>query len=113
MTAEQVRELALALPEAEERETWGFPTFRIRDKMFLTLPGDGIARFPAEVAAQQALVGSDPETFSVSPRMGRHGWVQVDLTRVDAGELRELVEEAWRRTAPRRLVAAFDHEGDA
>ena len=110
MTADEVRAIALALPEAEERETWGFPTFRVRDKMFLTLPGDVVARLPDDKAAQEALVGSDHGTFSVSPRMGQHGWVEVDLGRVDAEELRELVEDAWRRTAPRRLVCARDRD---
>jgi hypothetical protein len=38
----------------------------------------------------------------------RYGWVRVDLTRVDAAELRQVVEEAWRRTAPKRVVKQYD-----
>jgi hypothetical protein len=41
ITADELRRAALSLPEAEERETWGHPTFRVRDKMFATLSDDG------------------------------------------------------------------------
>jgi hypothetical protein len=40
--------------------------------------------------------------------VGRFGWVRVDLARADPGELRHLVVEARRRTAPKRVVAAYD-----
>ena len=57
---------------------------------------------------QAELVAARPETFSVAPYVGRFGWVLVDLSRVDAPELRELLLEAWRRTAPKKLVKEFD-----
>ena len=41
ITADELRRAALSLPEAEERETWGPPTFRVRDKLFASLSGDG------------------------------------------------------------------------
>jgi len=40
MRGNDVRDLALSFPEAEERETWGHPTFRVRDKMFMAMAGD-------------------------------------------------------------------------
>ena len=102
--------MALGLPEVTEKVTWDVDiTFRVRDKIFVIMGPDGAgASVKASREAQQALVASDPTTFSVSPYTGRFGWTSVDLSRVDPEEMRELVEEAWRRTAPRRLVAAFD-----
>ena len=41
ITADELRRVVLSLPEAEERETWGQPTFRVRDKMFAALSDDG------------------------------------------------------------------------
>jgi hypothetical protein len=41
ITAEELRRVVLSLPEAEERETWGHPTFRVRDRMFAALSDDG------------------------------------------------------------------------
>jgi hypothetical protein len=110
MTGDDLRRLALALPETTEKVTWDVDiTFRVRDKIFAIMgPDGGAASIKASVEAQQALVASDPETFSVSAYTGRYGWTTVDLERVDPEELRELVEEAWRRTAPKKLVAAFD-----
>jgi predicted DNA-binding protein (MmcQ/YjbR family) len=41
MSADDVRRLVAELPETEERETWGHPTFRVRDKMFAGMAEDG------------------------------------------------------------------------
>jgi hypothetical protein len=40
--------------------------------------------------------------------VGKYGWIRIELDRVDPEELTELVTEAWRLTAPKRLVKAFD-----
>jgi hypothetical protein len=109
MDGEAARGLALSFPEAEEKETWGHPTFRVRDRMFMAMAADGrTVSVKATREAQAALVGSEPETFSVPAYVGRHGWVGIVLDRVDPEELAELVEDAWRMTAPKRVVRAFD-----
>jgi len=110
MTGDDLRRMALALPETSEKVTWEVDiTFRVRDKIFAIMGEDGgTASVKASLEAQQALVASDPETFRVSAYTGRYGWTTVSLARVDAEEMRELVEEAWRRTAPKKLVAAYD-----
>ena len=79
------------------------------DKMFATLATDGSsASVKATKEAQAALVGSDPEVFSIPAYVGVHGWVGVRLARVDPEELRELVTEAWLMTAPKRLARQFE-----
>src|SRR5690349_25043935 len=111
VTAAELRELALGLPDALERETWGHPTFRVRDKIFASMyEGDDgvIATVKASPEDQEALVGGDPATFGLASHVGRYGWTTIRLDRVDPEELRELVVDAWRRTAPKRAVAAFD-----
>jgi hypothetical protein len=114
ITADELRRVVLSLPEAEERETWGHPTFRVRDKMFAALSDDGqLASVKATRQEQAALVAAAPETFGVPAYVGRHGWVSVQLATVDPTELGELVVEAWRQTAPKRLVAAYDADQDA
>jgi hypothetical protein len=108
---EAARRLALSFPETEERETWGHPTFRVRHKMFMTMATDGTsATVKASREAQAALVGSEPETFSIPAYVGQHGWVGIVLDRVDPEELAELIEDAWRMTAPKRLVRAFEEQ---
>lgn len=98
-----------ALPEFEERETWGHPTFRVRDRMFGTLDEESrSATFKAAKEEQSALLAQDPRTFSVPAYVGKHGWVRIDLRRVDPAQCHEIVVEAWRRTAPKRVVAAWE-----
>ena len=113
ITSEDVRGFALSLPEAEELETWGHPTFRVRNKMFMGMGNNGQAvSVKASLEEQDALIQSDPETFSVPQYVGRFGWVSVQLSSVDTRLMRELIIEAWRRTALKRSVAAYDAQSD-
>jgi len=109
-----VQRMVGQLPEAEEVfvAEWGHPTFRVRGKMFAAGSPDGpTMSVKASKEEQSELVAARPETFAVAPYVGRYGWVTVTLSTVDAGELRELLVEAWRRTAPKRLVASHDAAG--
>ena len=77
--------------------------------MFATMSDDGRqATVKATKEEQAALVAAAPETFGIPAYVGRHGWVSIQLATVDPTELRELVVEAWRQTAPKRLVTAYD-----
>ena len=105
------RELALSLPEATEKEAWGQPTFRVRNKMFAMAASDGSsATVKSTLDEQRALTQMEPDTFSVPAYVGKHGWIAIVLGRVDPEELRELVIEAWRMTAPKRLVKVWDDQ---
>lgn len=109
MHARTVRRLALELPEAEERETWETATFRVRNRIFVMFSDhDRDLWVKSTHDEQRALTSMDPDTFFVPPYVGPNGWVGVQIRTVDPGELRELVTEAWRLTAPKRLVQAFD-----
>jgi hypothetical protein len=102
-----VRRTALSLPGAKERETWGEATFRVKEKIFVVL-----TRTEASVKArkehQHSIIASDPKTFAVAPYVGRFGWIMVRLATVPPDAMRVLVTDAWRLTAPKRAVAAFE-----
>ena len=103
------RELALSLPEATEKETWGHPTFRVRNKMFASMAADASTGTVKAVSEEQrACIESDPDTFFMPKYVGKHGWIGIYLERVDPVELEELVVEAWRLTAPKKLLREFD-----
>lgn len=56
--------------------------------------------------AQEAYVGSDPDRFFVPPYVGQYGWIGVWLEpQPDWEEVAELIDESYRMTAPKRLVA--------
>jgi len=104
----RLQPICLALPEAEERETWGEPTFRVRDKIFCmhrTDTGEPALWCKAPPGSQAILVGADPRRFFVPPYVGPKGWVGMRLDgKVDWREVALLVTRSYRMTAPKRLV---------
>src|SRR3977135_3695352 len=97
------------MPEAEERETWDEATFRVRDRIFaMGSSGGGFASVKASLDDQAGLLEMDPKTFSPSAYTGRFGWVSVRLAGIGAELARKVVTNAWKRTAPRRLVADYE-----
>jgi hypothetical protein len=109
MRVDALRRFALSLPQAQERETWGTPTFRVDSRIFAMFSEqERHVWAKSTFDEQRALVAMYPEVFFVPPYVGPSGWVGAVISRVDGGEMRELVTEAWRMTAPRELVDAFD-----
>jgi hypothetical protein len=121
MTADPLqvlRRLCLALPETTERLSHGEPTWFVRDrKAFVTYADhhhDDVLAFwcAAGPGVQEALVASSPDRFFVPPYVGHRGWVGVRLdVPVDWDEVAELVTDAYRQVAPKRLVAELDASG--
>ncbi|MEV0648353.1 MmcQ/YjbR family DNA-binding protein [Phytomonospora sp. NPDC050363] len=111
VTYEQVREWVLELPGGREVHVaeWGHPTLRVGDKI-LAMGQEGGTELSVKAGRQEQaeLLAASPEVYEKAAYVGRFGWVRVDLEKVDPGELRDLVEEAWRRTAPKKAVREFD-----
>ena len=107
-TAAQMRKLALALPETEEKSHFDQPDFRVRGKIFAGLSVDGKQGTLKLTPEIQAMV-LDERAGAFTPAAGawgRSGWTRVDLARVEIGALEELIVESWRIVAPKRVVAA-------
>lgn len=109
---DRVRRICLALPEATEGAGVGNPSWRVHDKIFAMRHDAHAGRWgiwcKASRGAQSALVSGDPERFFVPPYVGVHGWVGVSLEADQDWDLvAELIEQAYRLTAPSRLVAAL------
>ncbi|MER5864413.1 MmcQ/YjbR family DNA-binding protein [Kitasatospora sp. NPDC002040] len=113
VTFDQFLAMGLALPRATERPTWETTvTLRVGEKIFaMGTPGSGSVTVKASRADQAELLAAEPEVFSSAPYVGRHGWVLVQLAGVDPEELRDLLAEAWRSVAPKRLVRESDPAG--
>jgi hypothetical protein len=105
VTLDQVRELALALPETLERPCYGTPGFRVRDKLFARVLEDGASIVvKVDFDVRDGLVASAPEVFAVTPHYQSYPWVIVRLGTVEFALLRDLLAEAWRSAAPRRIA---------
>lgn len=103
------------LPDATEKEAWGDPTWRVRDRIFAMQKGNVEGGRPsvwlkAPEGEQAALVGSEADVFFVPPYVGHKGWVGVwlDTPAVDWDELADLIEDSYRLIAPKRLSARLD-----
>lgn len=112
MTTEDVRRIALELPGTSEKSHFGKPDFRVRDRVFATLPEDGNAVIKLTRDQQELMCGAEAAMFQpVAGGWGKQGWTRVMLDATDEQTLRSALVTAWRNTAPITLRKAFDLAG--
>jgi hypothetical protein len=112
----RVRAICLALPETNERPSHGSPAFFVRDRKTLAMfldnhHGDGRLAIwcPAPPGVQGELVRQEPDRFFVPAYVGHRGWLGVRLdVDVEWDEVADIVEDAYRLVAPKKLVAQLD-----
>ncbi|BCY08038.1 MmcQ/YjbR family DNA-binding protein [Actinoplanes sp. L3-i22] len=120
--ADDVRRLALALPEVAEIESDGFD-FRVANKGFVwsypeRVPGkprvirtDVAVLYVGDEAEKQALVLGEPELFFTTPGYDGLPLVMLRLPPVTVGRLAELITDAWRMRAPEELESRLTTGG--
>lgn len=122
-TWDDVRELALGLPEASEHVSRGNLEWKVRGKAFvLERPlrradlvalgidqqaGPVLAAKTEDEAVKLALVAEDPTVFFTTPHFDGYATVLVHLDRILRRRLSELVAEAWAAAAPEKLVREY------
>lgn len=117
LTRDDLRRIALALPEAYEDLHRGKPAFRVNQKIFAMLSQPGGQGFmgldAAEVAVlkleredQLNMAAAHPGAVTPTETYGHHGWTYVRLPMIDEPALDLLVRLAWRQVAPKRLWRA-------
>lgn len=106
MTAVDIRQLALSLPEALEAPHFEKASFRVRGKIFATLSPDGdsvVLRLPVEI--KESLLQSDAAAVVPLPgAWNRGGWTQIAIRRMETAKLADLIRLAWAQTAPKSLT---------
>ena len=109
VTVDEVREFARTLPRSSEAFVRGRIKFRIGRIVYLSFSRDGeVMGFAFPKDWRDALVESEPEKFSLPGQSDlRYHWVHVRLAAIDEDEMRELVEDAWAFTVPRRVVEEY------
>jgi hypothetical protein len=106
VTTAQARELALALPEAAERDHHGRPSFRVAGKIFATLWDDEHMNVMVDEPGIRTAVQAHPARCSEVWWGKRLAAVRVNLQSSDRELLSELLANAWERKAPARLTGA-------
>jgi hypothetical protein len=118
-----VRRLALALPETSERESRGDLQWRVRDKLFVwerplrkadlealgprAPAGPVLGARVADLGDKEALVAEDPEVFFTIPHFDGYPAILVRLESIAVTHLRPVVEEAWLARAPARVAGEY------
>jgi hypothetical protein len=109
MDLDDVRLLALALPDAHEAPHFDLTSFRVGSKIFATAPpeGDDVRIFVDESEAR-ACVADDLAGVTLVQWGEKVSGVSVVLATADPERVAELLEDSWRRRAPKRVIATFD-----
>lgn len=105
MTAKEFRKLALSFPEAIESSHFSHPDFRIRGKIFATLyPDENHGVLMLTPDTQRDAIGRNPTAFSpAAGAWGRRGNTVVLLSAIRTTAIREWMEIAWRKVAPKNV----------
>ena len=122
-TFDDVRRLALALPETAEAISRENRHWRVKDKLFvwerplrrsdLEALGDGAPDGPIlgarveHLGEKEALLADDPDVYFTTPHFDGYPAVLVQLDRIALDELEELIVDAWLVRAPKRLADAY------
>jgi hypothetical protein len=109
VTVDDVRRIAAELPGSYEVVVRDRVKFRVGRYVYLAFSRDEtIMGFGYLREERDALVASDPDTFLPPARADeRYNWVQARMSKLDEPQLRELVVDAWRIAAPKRLIAQY------
>jgi hypothetical protein len=111
ITIDQIRILALALPEINERPSYGGrPSWRTGPRMFAWVRDDpeALVVWVDSIEDKHALIASSPDKFFTTSHYDGHPIVLVNLETVDVDEAREMIIDSWRVRAPKKLVARFE-----
>jgi hypothetical protein len=104
-----VRKLALLLPGVEESTSYGTPALKVRGKLFVRLKEDGeTIVLRSDSFDRTHLLSAAPAIFFITDHYQDYPWILVRLPATTIAQLRQLLEDAWRRVAPKSLIAARD-----
>ncbi|MGH3976495.1 MAG: MmcQ/YjbR family DNA-binding protein [Pseudonocardiaceae bacterium] len=121
---DDVRRIALALPETTERSSPdGVLQWRVKDKLFawerplrradLKALGDAapdgaiLATRVADLGVKEALLAEDPDVYFTTPHFNGYPIILARFDRITGAELEELLVEAWLARAPKRLAKEY------
>jgi hypothetical protein len=112
VTLATLRSFFRAWPGVEEGPCYGTPGFRVKGKFLARIREDGeTLAIKCGDDERDFRMKADPKTFFVTDHYRGYPMVLVRLARVDRADLKEIIEQAWRLNAPKRLVEEFDAKG--
>jgi hypothetical protein len=107
---DDVAAIGARFPGIEESTSYGTPSLKVRGKFICRLRTnpDALVMRVLDLADREALLKGEPEVYFSTPHYDGYPVVLVRLERIGHEALAELIEDAWRLQAPKRVVAAYD-----
>ena len=122
-TWDDVRRIALDLPETSERTNQGVLQWRVKEKLLTwerplrradhqalgdaAPDGDILAVWVPDLGVKEALLSDDPAVFFTTPHFDGYAMVLIQLEKIPVPELEELIIEAWLDRAPKQTVSEY------
>jgi hypothetical protein len=111
---DDVREIAGALPGAEEQTSYGEPAFKVDKKLFAWMSPNkeavGALALRVDPEEKPLLIASKPDVYFETPHYHGYPIVLVRLEKISRRALEERIEDAWSLRAPKRLLAEHTRE---
>jgi hypothetical protein len=104
-----VCELGLLFPGIAVGTAYGTPALRVKGKFLCRLKEDGeTLAIRCDIEERDARIAAEPKTYFITEHYRDYPAVLVRLAQMSAPAMRELIEQEWRRSAPKKLVTAYD-----
>lgn len=103
MTWEDVRKLALAMPNVEEGKSYGTAALKVKTQLFVRLREEGdviVLKMPFD--QREAMMAEAPEKFFITDHYLKYEWVLVRLPKVGEEELRDLLKGSYRAVVSKK-----------
>ena len=109
ISIDTARQLALSLPEVEEKSHFDKPDFRIKNKIFAVLHEDKVCMMVKLSPIEQSVFCAFDKTiiYPVAGGWGRNGATMTNLKKVKKSMLLDALSTAWKTVAPPKLVKKY------
>jgi hypothetical protein len=106
VTAAQLKKIALSFPEANEKPSYGKPSFFVAKKFFTRLrkEDNSLVMVVDGMDQRDMMLELDPRTYHITDHYKDYPAVLVRMDRIAPEELRTMLERRWRKIAPRKLL---------
>ena len=107
MNVRDLRRFALSLPEVSEEPHFHLTSFRVKGKIFATMPPDGsFLNVFVDDAQREVMTSVDPKVYEML-RWGKQiAGLHVQLPAAKGADAKTLLRSAWERKAPKKLARA-------
>jgi hypothetical protein len=108
VTTDEVRSLALSLPETEEHDHWGKPSFRVQNKIYAVFQPDGVSIVVKTTKEERfTYLTMTPEIYRMPENFSNLAYMMVRMDRVEPKEFHDILTLAWSLVSPKKVVKAY------